>query len=109
MEDPCSPIFIHFTAVIIMDPRLDSTETWVSADSGHSVDMETCAVEITMVPLSVIMGISALAEIMTTALAMATITKDITIMVTITTVIEPDLVKNNNLTGHRQVVVFNFN
>ncbi len=102
MEDPCSLIFIHFTADIITDPRLDFTETWVTVDmvttedTGLMTDMEIAMgyhLDITVIP----------------AMATVTTTEDITHMVTISTDIEPDTVKNNNLTGTRQVVVFNDN
>ncbi|EPR08137.1 hypothetical protein [Ruminiclostridium papyrosolvens] len=74
MEGPCSPIFIHFTTVIITDLHLVCMEIWVT------VDMEISAVEMTLVPIADFPEISAMAEIMTTALATTTITEDITIM-----------------------------
>ena len=103
MEGPCSHIFIHFTAVITTDHLLLCMGTWVTVDIAILVttglmDMEISFLEITLVPLLDFPEISAMAEIMTTDIAMAIITKDITIMVTITMVIEPDIVKNSNLT-----------
>ncbi len=72
--------------------------------TGHMVGMEISAMSITMVPLLNITGIPTTTA--GTVLAMVTITEDIMAMVTITAVIEPDIVKNDNLMGHLQVVVF---
>ncbi len=97
MEALCSLIYIHFITVIIMGLPLVFMETWVTAvtitmvTTGLMGHMEISSMEITMVSRLDITVVWNMAMVITSA--------DITVMVTITMVIEPDIVKKQQPDG----------